>query len=105
MSGGHYEYLYQQLNNLADYIESDFINDGKHMVEDWSADISFYNRPLIEADRLEDATPEQKKIILTEVRDLIKTLQITAQRAKELEWYLSGDTGAESYLERLKKIK
>jgi hypothetical protein len=49
-----------------------------------------------------DATPEERELILNEVHKLIKDLNNCAFRAKELEWYMSGDTGATSYLKRLK---
>lgn len=103
MSGGHYDYLYHRLDELADYIEGDFINDGKYTDEDWSAEMDFYGRrPDREYDRLEDATPEERAIILEEIKSLIKDLRRCSIRAKELEWYMSGDTGATSYLNRLK---
>jgi len=107
MSGGHYDYIYFKLDELADFIEKDFVNDGKYMTEDWSADYNSYfeERPTIEQDRLFDANIEQKQIILNEVKSLIKDLKTCAKRAKELEWFMSGDTGPESYLERLQKIK
>jgi hypothetical protein len=106
MSGGHYDYLYHRLNELADSIEGDFIDNGKYMGEDWGSSEDFYGRrPAKEYDRLEDATPEQKLIILSEIKSLIKDLRNCSNRAKELEWYMSGDTGASSYLERLKNIE
>ena len=107
MSGGHYEYKYYRLEELADDIERDFLKDGKHQTEDWSESDGGWGhkRKMVEADRLDDATPEQKKIILKEIRSLIKDLRKDSKRAKEIEWYMSGDTGADSYLERLKEIK
>jgi len=105
MSGGHYDYLYHRLDELADNIEGDFVNDGKYVGEDWSAKRDFYDKPPErEFDRLDDATPEQKIEILAEIRSLIKDLRKCAIRAKELEWYMSGDTGATSYLTRLKNV-
>lgn len=95
MSGGHYGYQYNRLYSLADDIERDFLNDG--IVKSEYEKSGTY-------DYLSDATDEQKVIILKEVKNLIKDLRKCAGRAKELEWYLSGDTGAESYLQRIKKI-
>jgi len=102
MSGGHYDYIFSTIELLADNIEGEFIKDGKYMTEDWSIP---YNqagdRPMVEADHLYDATEEQKPIILKEIKSLVNDLKDCAKRAKELDWYLSGDTGASSYLERL----
>ena len=103
MSGGHYDYTYFKVEELADRIESDFVKDGKYLGEDWSIPVSDYfgARPLIEYDRLEDATDEQRIIILKEISKLVADLKACSVRAKELEWYMSGDTGASSYIERL----
>ncbi|MDD5649272.1 MAG: hypothetical protein PHF86_02460 [Candidatus Nanoarchaeia archaeon] len=103
MSGGHYDYQYSQIDQLTDYIESDFINDGIYESEDWSFS-GFGDKPKIKMDRLSDADPDQKEIILKEIKTLISDLKYCAKRAKELEWYMSGDTGAKTYLERLNKI-
>lgn len=56
-------------------------------------------------DLLSDATPEQRKVIISEITSIITDLRKCSKRAKELEWYLSGDTGASTYLERLSKMK
>lgn len=105
MSGGHYDYTYFKVQELADYIEQDFVNDGKFMQEDYSQKEYFGIRPEIEADRIGDATEEERPLILEEIKTLIEDLKSCAARAKELEWYMSGDTGATSYLERLKKLR
>jgi hypothetical protein len=105
MSGGHYEYKYHAIDDLAEEIDREFENDGKHMITDYSAEWIDYKRPMIEADYLEGATPEQKEEILSEIKSLVATLKDVAFRAKELEWFMSGDTGFESYLKRLEKYK
>ena len=61
--------------------------------------------PMIEKDHFNGATPEQKEEILNEIKSLVSTLKDVAFRAKELEWFMSGDTGFESYLNRLNKYK
>ena len=104
MSGGHYNYKYHQIDDLAEEIEREFENDGKYMVEDWSVEC-FGRKPLIEKDYLGNATPEQKSEILSEINSLVITLKDAAFRAKELEWFMSGDTGFESYLKRIDNYK
>jgi len=102
MSGGHYDFAFSTIELLADNIEGEFVYDGKYLTEDFSVPYNqAQERPMIEADRLHDATEEQKPIILKEVKSLIKDLKDCAKRVRELEWYLSGDTGASSYIERL----
>jgi hypothetical protein len=104
MSGGHYNYKYHQIDDLAEEIEREFENDGKYMTEDWSVEC-FGRKPLIEKDYLDGATPEQKEEILNEINSLVSILKDAAFRAKELEWFMSGDSGFESYLKRLKENK
>jgi hypothetical protein len=99
MSGGSLDYSYQRLNDLADDIERYFVNDGKYKEEYRNGDEDDGWR-----DRIGDATPEQRVLILAEVRQLIEDLRRDSKRAKTLEWYLSGDLGADSYLARLAKI-
>lgn len=106
MSGGSYDYLYFKLSELADSIEADFVNDGKYMGDDWSKPsihVGGMERHQIEYDRIGDATEEERPIILTEIKSLIVDLKKCSARAKELEWYMSRDTGATSYLERLRE--
>ncbi len=100
MSGGHYDYKYYQLDMLADDIEKDFLNDGKYESELYSWDESDDGK----RDRISDATEEQRPIILREINKLIQDLRECSRRAKELEWYMSGDTGADSYLKRLDNL-
>ena len=96
MSGGSLDYTYQRLNDLADNIERLFLNDGKYK-DDY---LNHYDDDG-ERDRIGDASPGQRVIILAEVRQLILDLRRDSERAKALEWYLSGDLGATSYLKRL----
>ena len=103
MSGGAYEYKYFQLEQLADDIERDFVNGGDYETEDWSNQDRFGKTPMKIENRISDATEEQRPIILAEIKSLIEDLRKCSKRAKELEWYQSGDTGATSYLKRLKE--
>ena len=80
MSGGHYDYKYHYLNDLADEIANDL--DSGSMYENTN-------------------TAEDRLWIREEVHDLIDQLRDCAKRAKELEWYMSGDTGIESYRKKI----
>ena len=91
MSGGHYDYQYNRLNDLADEIEHDFINDG----------VQYKNDGDHEYDMLSDATKEESKVILAEVRSLILDLRNCAIRARAIEWLTSADYGSTSYIEHL----
>lgn len=104
MGGGHFDYQYSNIERLADDIESEFLNDGKYIDDDYSADIGWGNeRPKKEFDLLSDASEQQRLIILKEIKELIVDLRNDAIRAKELEWLLSGDDNPTDYIKRLKK--
>ena len=96
MSGGHFDFHFYQLEELANNIERDFINDGKYIGEDFTG-------KEIKYDRIGDATDDERKIILAEIKSLVSDLRSCYKRAYELDYYMSGDTGATSYLERLKE--
>lgn len=101
MSGGHYQYKYYYIQELADDIEREFANNGKYMAPDWSRPNPEAHK--IEYDHLEGANDKQRKQTLTEVKSLITDLRNCAKRAKDFEWFMSGDTGVETYLKIIKK--
>lgn len=104
MSGGHFNYQYQNLDRLADDIESEFLNDGKYLDDDYSVDIGWSReRPKKEFNLLNEATEQQRLIILKEIKELIVDLRNDAIRAKELEWLLSGDNNPTNYIKQLKE--
>jgi len=110
MSGGTWDHSHGHIYNLADDIEAMFIKDGKYMTEDWSISqeelnkrFDHYERPMIEADRIGDATLAERKLILKEIKQLIKDLKSCAFRVKTLDWLLAGDYGIDTYLEEIKK--
>ena len=94
MSGGHYDYQYSRINQMANDIEADFLNDGVKPKDKYDD----------EYDLLSDATDAERVLILEEVKQLIIDLRKCSDRAKEIEWLTSGDTGATTYLKRLKEI-
>lgn len=83
MCGGSLDYAYRNLDNLAEEI-------GYRLS---SNEIQFTDDVL---------SPEEKQIVLAEVNALIDDLKSVAKRAKNMEWWLSGDTGDREYLEDLK---
>lgn len=58
MSGGAYDYKYYRLDELADDIERDFLNDGKYDDEPYPWDESDDGK----RDRISDANEEQRPI-------------------------------------------
>jgi hypothetical protein len=93
MSGGHYDYQYSAINQLADDIEADFLDDG----------VKYRNDGDHEYDMLSDATEEERLVILAEVKSLILDLRNCSIRARAIEWLTSGDYGSTSYIEHLRE--
>lgn len=111
MSGGHYDYIYFKLDELADMIERDFVNGGKYEDEDWSIsqdDLWKYptnRRPKIWVDPFAHDTQENKEKLYKEVKNLIKSLKRDSRRAKYLDWLMSGDHSLSSYIEVINKTQ
>ena len=103
MSGGFFDYNQHYINDIADSIEGEFLRDGIYETEDYSAETFYDKRPMKEMDYFNGATIENREFLLTEIKSLIEILRNCAFRVKELDWFLSGDTGVESYVKRLKE--
>lgn len=101
MSGGHFEYNERHIFNIADEIEVILQNDCKYIDDVWR-DGRFQQT---EFDRFEDATELERMKIMLELESLVNDLRKVYSRVREIDYYLSGDTGATSYLERLNKKK
>lgn len=96
MSGGHYDYQYHQVSQLADYIERDMLADFKR---------NSYEGEQFDMIDAAGASPYQRLQVMAEIRWLVHTLRNAGNRARELDLMFSGDTSANTYLERLEKIK
>jgi len=84
MSGGHYDYGYSRIESLLESIEEDY-KSGK-IIRD-------------------DISKQQEFRLIQEINDLIAAMSNISQRAKALEWYMSGDYGIESYIKKLNEIE
>lgn len=88
MSGGHYGYQYQRINYLIDEIELGLRNDFKTNI-----DTEYMS------DYLSGIDEETKLKFRKKVKKLVKDLKSCSIRAKELEWFMSGDTSIKDFLE------
>jgi len=87
MSGGHYNYLYSQINMLADDIEVDFLKDGDYE-DEWEKIVKNH----LDDD---DLTPQQKEKLLKQIKNFIQELRNVSQKARDLEWMMSSDISPE----------
>ena len=82
MSGGHFDYKFHAVNDMADELERELQKAGT--VTDWGGLHSNYT-----------------KSTLNILQECTKMLRITSDIMKEVEWLYSADTGEESFREAL----
>lgn len=82
MSGGSLDYGYYNVHILADEIDRKFADDNA---------------------MLDDVDAKSKKEILREVESLCRLLRNCGDRARNLEWFLSGDIGVDTYIKRIRE--
>ena len=97
MSGGHFEYRQHHIGDIADEIERELNKQGKQKSkgELWNNDEFYKKYP----EEMHHGTfsPE----IQAEFKNAINALKIAEIYAQRIDWFLSGDDGEESFLERL----
>ena len=86
MSGGHFNYAYCQTSQFADELRNDLDEQGKDLGDGWP-------RPTYGA----------------EVSGMLTTIaaiaEYTSLLMKEAEWLCSGDTGEDTFVERVSEIE
>jgi hypothetical protein len=95
MSGGHFDYDQYRIRNIIESIESELNNQGK------LKERLFYNPEYYEKfpeDKYYTIYPEEIQEKFREAIEILKKAEIYAQR---VDYYLSGDDGEDSFLERL----
>ena len=99
MSGGHFNYDQFRIKSIAEEIEEYLDDMGKERDDvDSLVMRDFYDKyPEAKYNRVESDIVQEK------MREAIKALEIAYIYAQRVDWYLSGDDGEESFLERLDK--
>lgn len=97
MSGGHFDYNQYKITDIADSIECELEKQGKLKPNDELWMNSEYYKDYPEEKYYPTYPPE----IQEKFREAVKALRIAAVYAQRVDWFLSGDDGEESFLERL----
>ena len=97
MSGGHFDYNQYRINDIADSIERELNRQGKEKPNDELYGDAEYFKKYPE-ERFYYTYPE---IVQEKMKEAIKALKIAAIYAQRVDWFLSGDDGEESFIERL----
>ena len=104
MSGGTFDYNQRHIRYIADDIEDEIAKSGKPKTqrelkeEGWYRDSSWYEKypeDLNHYKYRDEIIEEFKKGY-----EILRKAEIYAQR---IDWYLAGDDGEESFMERLKQ--
>lgn len=85
MSGGHYDYAYGRVRDLADAIYGDVEKHSKAFTDDYGETITAFPQAVLDA-----------------MRRCAAALEDAATAARDVEWLMSGDYGEDSFLEAAK---
>jgi hypothetical protein len=97
MSGGAFEYKQFHIKQIADEIQSELDKQGQEKdIDEWQGSREFYEK--YPEERFEITYPKE---IQDRMNEAVKALEIAHIYAQRIDWYLSGDDGDESFLERL----
>ena len=86
MSGGHFEYQEYRVTDIAETIRGEYI---KYSTSGSNKDGESWEK-----------LPDE---ILNEMKDLYQTLELAYKRVHNLDYFLSGDHGEDTYLELIKE--
>ena len=87
MSGGYFDYNQYRIGYIADSIESIIRNNNSTETDEWG-------------DLISRQVPEE---LIPHFKDALYYLQIAQIYAQRIDWYLSGDDGEQSFLDRLRE--
>ena len=97
MSGGAFDYNQYRIREIWEYIQEELDRQGKEKPKDEIyGDEEYFERYPDE--KCYDTYP---KIVQEKMREAVKQLKIAAVYAQRVDWFLSGDDGEESFIERL----
>lgn len=99
MSGGHFDYQQHYISEIADSIERELNRQGKEKTGD-----ALYGSKQYYEDYPEERYYEvYPGIVQKKIKEAVKQLRIAAIYAQRVDWFLSGDDGEDSFIERLEE--
>lgn len=99
MSGGHFDYNQYWINDIANSIERELNRQGKEKPKDEL----YWDKEYYEKHPDEKYYYTYPEIVQEKMKEAVKQLKIAAIYAQRVDWYLSGDDGDESFIERLEE--
>jgi len=99
MSGGAFEYRQYYIDEIIEGIEEHLESMGKE-----KGDVNDpYRKEFYSEYPEEKIYPVESEEVQERMRHAIRALKIAKVYAQRVDWYLSGDDGEESFIERLDK--
>ena len=92
MSGGHFDYAQFRIEEIIDSIVEELEKQGKPI----SSSYDYVEGKF-------DFYPTYSKQVQKIFKDAIKSLKIAKIYTQRIDWFLSGDDGEESLIERLRE--
>jgi hypothetical protein len=101
MSGGHWEYQSWKINNIADDIEDIISKNGMEYTEEELECFGYRDPDWYEKYPEDLFHPKYSDETINHFKEAVKIFRLAAIYEKRIDWFLSGDDGEESFLERL----
>lgn len=99
MSGGYFDYKQYQIDEIADNIERELNRQGKEKPKDEL----YYDREYYEKYPEERFYYTYPKIVQEKMQEAVMQLKIAGIYVHRVDWFLSGNDGEESFIERLEE--
>jgi len=95
MSGGHFNYKQYEIGHIADMLERYILRCENKVPKDWGEDD--------ENGKYVPYVHQESEEILNRMKEGLMYLRKAYIFAHEIDYYLSGDTGPESFIRRLEE--
>ena len=102
MSGGNWEYLQRRLSEPIDDVQGMIDNNGKAYPEE-ELKYRYITKEHLTNWPEDGFHPEYPEEMLDKFKDAIKAIKKAYVYIQRLDWFLSGDDGRESFMERLEE--
>ena len=104
MSGGAFNYDQYKIGYIADEIEQSIINSGREKTKEELKEESWRGSDWYEKYPEELNHHEYSdEVIIEAFKEAVNALRVAQIYAHRIDWYMSGDDGEESFIERLKE--
>ena len=102
MSGGAFNYDQYKIGYIADEIEQSIKNSGREKTKEELKEESWRGSDWYEKYPEDKSHYKYRDEIIEAFKEAVNALRVAQIYAHRIDWYMSGDDGEESFIERLK---